>query len=169
MPATDYNYYAWHHFCECAEFGCREECVYDQCVVDWLWYYVLFPPGHVHKKADEDAVIFSPVQMARIKLFGESYPGTDLLNVVGTGFAMLNTANAVRTCTTCSESPNTNTTSRSQISNIMYTDGIRPSATAADGAETRGSCLDAYRMILGALLRVLYSYVPEDDRTQGRG
>lgn len=40
--------------------------------------------------------ILSLVQMSRIKLFGGYYLGTGLLSVVGTSFATLSTANAVR-------------------------------------------------------------------------
>lgn len=40
--------------------------------------------------------ILSLVQMSRIKVFGNYYIGTGLITVVGTSFATLSTANAVR-------------------------------------------------------------------------
>jgi uric acid-xanthine permease len=40
--------------------------------------------------------ILSLVQMSRTKLFGGYYLGTGLISVVGTSFATLSTANAVR-------------------------------------------------------------------------
>lgn len=40
--------------------------------------------------------ILSLVQMSRLRLFGGYYLGTGLISVVGTSFATLSTANAVR-------------------------------------------------------------------------
>jgi hypothetical protein len=42
------------------------------------------------------AGMLSLVQMSRLKLFGGYYLGTGLITVVGTSFATLSTANAVR-------------------------------------------------------------------------
>lgn len=76
--------------------------------------------------------IMSLVQMSRIHLFKGYYLGTGLITVVGTSFATLSTASA--------------------IFNAMYRDGTCPMITGPDGVLTRGSCPDAYGMVLGTSL-----------------
>ncbi|KAI0089343.1 Xanthine/uracil permease [Irpex rosettiformis] len=76
--------------------------------------------------------VLSLVQMSRIHIYGNYYLGTGLISVVGTSFATLSTANA--------------------IFNAMYADGTCPSTTASDGTVTRGSCPEAYGMVLGTSL-----------------
>ncbi|KAJ8582427.1 Xanthine/uracil permease [Rhizopogon salebrosus TDB-379] len=76
--------------------------------------------------------ILSLVQMSRLKLWRGYYLGTGLLSVVGTSFATLSTATA--------------------IFNVMYSNGTCPSTVGADGTITRGSCPDAYGMVLGTSL-----------------
>ncbi|OJA13501.1 hypothetical protein AZE42_12431, partial [Rhizopogon vesiculosus] len=71
-------------------------------------------------------------QMSRIKLWKGYYLGTGLLSVVGTSFATLSTADAIFTA--------------------MYNNGTCPSTVGADGTVTRGSCPDAYGMVLGTSL-----------------
>lgn len=87
--------------------------------------------------------------MSRLRLFGGYYLGTGLISVVGTSFATLSTANAVRITDSISGSLlNFNS---EQIFNTMYADGTCPSTVASDGTVTRGPCPDAYGMVLGTL------------------
>ncbi|TFK28981.1 purine permease [Coprinopsis marcescibilis] len=76
--------------------------------------------------------ILSFMQMSRIHLWGRFYLGTGLLTVVGTSFATLSTANS--------------------IFNAMYRDGTCPSTIGPSGIVIRGSCPDAYGMVLGTSL-----------------
>jgi len=55
-------------------------------------FYFVHGPATIH----EFPGILSLVQMSRIKLFRGYYLGTGLITVVGTSFATLSTANAVR-------------------------------------------------------------------------
>ncbi|TFK97200.1 Xanthine/uracil permease [Pterulicium gracile] len=89
--------------------------------------------------------ILSMVQISRIPLFKGYYLGTGLLSVVGTSFSTLSTANS--------------------IFNAMYADGTCPSTTAEDGTVTRGSCPDAYGMVLGtsmicSFIEIFLAFVP---------
>lgn len=89
--------------------------------------------------------LLSLVQMSRLHLFKNYYLGTGLISVVGTSFATLSTANAVRVLF----SSQTAWLTRQKIFDAMYADGTCPSTTAADGTVTRGACPDAYGMVLG--------------------
>ncbi|KAG8835975.1 hypothetical protein FRC17_010944 [Serendipita sp. 399] len=89
--------------------------------------------------------ILSAVQMARIPLWGRYYWGTGLLTVVGISFATLSTGFS--------------------IFNALYTNGTCPSTTSATGTVVRGSCPDAYGMLLGtsmlcSLLNMGLSFAP---------
>jgi len=94
--------------------------------------------------------ILSLVQMSRIKLFGGYYLGTGLITVVGTSFATLSTANAVRHMLHNVASPVILICILVwQIFNVMYTDGTCPSTVSDTGVVTRGPCPDAYGKVLG--------------------
>jgi uracil-xanthine permease len=89
--------------------------------------------------------VLSMMQMSRIRIWRNYYLGTGLLSVVGTSFSTLSTANS--------------------IFDALYADGTCPSTTAADGTVTRGSCPDAYGMLLGtslicSFLEIFISFVP---------
>ncbi|KIJ50827.1 hypothetical protein M422DRAFT_244775 [Sphaerobolus stellatus SS14] len=79
--------------------------------------------------------ILSLLQMSRIKLFGGYYIGTGLISVVGTSFSTLSTATS--------------------IFNALYKNGTCPSTTMADGTVVRGSCPEAYGMLLGTIHNVM--------------
>jgi hypothetical protein len=101
--------------------------------------------------------------MSRIHLFGNYYLGTGLITVVGTSFATLSTANAVRRIAI--EFAFTTEDVVPQIFDAMYADGTCPSTTGADGTVMRGACPDAYGYLLGPPLFVLWSRSMADRRT----
>jgi hypothetical protein len=85
--------------------------------------------------------------MSRLKLWKGYYLGTGLLSVVGTSFATLSTATAV--CLPPPFALDIADIEILQIFNVMYSNGTCPSTVGADGTITRGSCPDAYGMVLG--------------------
>lgn len=86
-----------------------------------------------------------------MKLFRGYYLGTGLITVVGTSFSTLSTANAV--CISLFHRFRVHSDGNNlwvvQIFDAMYRDGTCPSSTSATGIVTRGSCPDAYGMVLG--------------------
>ncbi|KIJ29509.1 hypothetical protein M422DRAFT_36907 [Sphaerobolus stellatus SS14] len=73
--------------------------------------------------------ILSVLQMSGIKLFGGHYIGTGLISVVGTSFSTLSVATS--------------------IFNALYKNGTSPSTPMANCTIVRGSCSEAYGMLLG--------------------
>jgi uric acid-xanthine permease len=109
--------------------------------------------------------ILSLVQMSRLKLWGRYYLGTGLLSVVGTSFATLSTAFAVRHLTNPSTCYINTNQSTHQIFDAMYKDGTCKSQTASDGTITRLPCPLAYGKLLGtalicSFLEMAMSFVP---------
>lgn len=102
--------------------------------------------------------------MSRMPLFRGYYLGTGLISVVGTSFATLSTASAVRPFPPL-WTPRTNRPPFVQIFNAMYANGTCSSTTAADGTVTRDPCPDAYGYVLGtslvcSLLEWCMAFVP---------
>lgn len=88
--------------------------------------------------------------MSRVRLWKGYYLGTGLLSVVGTSFATLSTADAVRFCSILYLKFEFNLGGGvCKIFNAMYANGTCPSVTSSDGTVTRSACPDAYGKVLG--------------------